>query len=102
MTSSSHAALWHGADYNPEQWLETPEIWEADLRLMKLAHMSSATIGIFSWTMLEPREGEYRFDWMDNIFERLAGNGQRPRARGARIGVEGEHHGRTAGAAHLI
>lgn len=72
-----YGTLWHGADYNPEQWLETPEIWQDDLRLMKSAHMSSATIGIFSWTMLEPREGEFNFGWLDSIFEQLASNGQR-------------------------
>ncbi len=75
--SSFSRTLWHGADYNPEQWLETPEIWEDDMRLMNAAHLSSATIGIFSWTMLEPREGEFEFGWMDEIFEKLAKNGQK-------------------------
>ena len=27
----------HGADYNPEQWIETPEVWDEDMRLMKRA-----------------------------------------------------------------
>ena len=26
----------HGADYNPEQWIDTKEIWNEDMRLMKL------------------------------------------------------------------
>ncbi|MBW3637470.1 MAG: beta-galactosidase [Armatimonadetes bacterium] len=77
MSSSLHHTLWHGADYNPEQWLETPQVWEDDLRLMNAAHMSSATIGIFSWTMLEPREGEFDFSWMERVFETLAQNGQK-------------------------
>ena len=47
----------HGADYNPEQWIETPEVWDEDMRLMKLAGMNSASVGIFSWSMLEPEEG---------------------------------------------
>ena len=77
MSSFPFDALYHGADYNPEQWLETPAILEADARLMKAAHMSSATIGIFSWTMLEPREGEYEFGWLDETIGRLVKNNQK-------------------------
>lgn len=77
MSSPFHHRIWHGADYNPEQWLETPAILAQDARLMNLAHMSSATIGIFSWAMLEPREGELRFDWLDGVVETLSRNGQK-------------------------
>ena len=31
--------LLHGGDYNPEQWLDRPDILEEDIRLMKLAHL---------------------------------------------------------------
>ena len=27
----------HGGDYNPEQWIDYPGIWDEDMRLMKLA-----------------------------------------------------------------
>jgi beta-galactosidase len=77
ITSAFNRTIWHGADYNPEQWLETPEILREDLRLMELAGMSSATVGIFSWAMLEPREGEFNFAWLDEVFENLARNGQK-------------------------
>lgn len=70
-------ALWHGADYNPEQWLDVPATLESDLRLMNEANMSASTIGIFSWTMLEPREGEFHFDWLDSVIDGLARNGQK-------------------------
>jgi beta-galactosidase len=43
----------HGGDYNPEQWIDVPGTWDEDLRLMKLAGVNAATIGIFSWAMLE-------------------------------------------------
>ena len=36
----------HGGDYNPEQWVETPEIWDEDMRLMKLAHPSAFALCI--------------------------------------------------------
>lgn len=53
--------IYYGADYNPEQWLDVPGIWDQDLRLMQLAHTNSASIGIFSWVSLEPHEGEFDF-----------------------------------------
>lgn len=62
----------HGCDYNPEQWLECPDILLEDERLMPLAHLNTASIGIFSWSMLEPEEGCFRFDWLDETFDRLA------------------------------
>ncbi len=65
----------HGGDYNPDQWIDTPEIWDKDMRLMKLAHINSATVGIFSWSMLEPEEGVYNFDFLDKILDKLHKNG---------------------------
>ena len=65
----------HGGDYNPDQWIKTPEIWDEDMRLMKLAHINSATVGIFSWSMLEPEEGVYNFEWLDRLLDKLHENG---------------------------
>ena len=65
----------HGGDYNPEQWLDRPDILEEDVRLMKKAGMNSATLGVFSWSVLEPREGEFHFQWLEDIIERLYQNG---------------------------
>ncbi len=66
----------HGGDYNPDQWIDTPEIWDEDMRLMNLAHINSATVGIFSWAMLEPEEGVYNFDFLDRILDKLHKNGK--------------------------
>jgi beta-galactosidase len=65
----------HGGDYNPEQWQETPEIWDEDMRLMKLAHCNTMTVGVFSWVSLEPEEGKFTFSWLDTIMDKLADNG---------------------------
>lgn len=65
----------HGGDYNPDQWKDTPEIWEEDMRLMKLSHCNAMSVGIFSWTALEPEEGKYDFGWLDAIMDKLAENG---------------------------
>jgi beta-galactosidase len=69
--------LLHGGDYNPEQWIDTPGIWEEDLRLMKLAHINAVSLGIFSWASLEPEEGKFTFDWLDRVMDNAASNGQR-------------------------
>lgn len=66
--------LLHGGDYNPDQWIRTPEIWEEDMRLMKRAHCNAVTLGIFAWSALEPREGKFTFDWLDRVMEHLAEN----------------------------
>lgn len=65
----------HGGDYNPEQWLDRPDILEEDIRLMKKAGMTSATLGVFSWSVYEPREGEFHFEWLKEIMDRLYENG---------------------------
>ena len=67
--------LIHGADYNPDQWLRYPEILKKDIELLKEAHMNSVSVGIFSWAHLEPEEGVYDFDWLEEIINNLYDNG---------------------------
>lgn len=54
-----------GGDYSPEQW--SRETWAEDLELMRRAKVNTVTIGVFSWAMLEPREGEYDAAWLDDV-----------------------------------
>ncbi|KAB8137694.1 beta-galactosidase [Gracilibacillus oryzae] len=65
----------HGADYNPEQWEKYPEVLKEDIRLMKLANCNVMSVGIFSWAKLEPEEGTFNFEWMDNILDTFSENG---------------------------
>lgn len=65
----------HGSDYNPEQWLHDPVILQQDIENMKKAHINCVSVGIFSWTALEPAEGEYHLDWLAEIIENLYQNG---------------------------
>ena len=67
--------LLHGGDYNPEQWLDRPDILEQDLKMLVEAGCNAVTLGIFSWSTLEPREGEFCFDWLETIMDRLYENG---------------------------
>lgn len=65
----------HGADYNPDQWLSQPDILEKDIALMKETKCNVMSVGIFSWAKLEPAEGEYQFEWLDAVLDRLYANG---------------------------
>ena len=67
--------LLHGADYNPDQWLDCPDILTKDIELMKKAHINCVSVGIFAWSRLEPSEGVYDFDWLENIINELFKNG---------------------------
>ncbi|WP_432184298.1 beta-galactosidase [Streptomyces tendae] len=59
----------YGGDYNPEQWPE--ETWPEDVRLMKAAGVNSVTLGVFSWSKLEPRPGVHDFGWLDRLMDLL-------------------------------
>jgi len=61
----------YGGDYNPDQWLDRPDILAEDIRLMKEAKISVVSLGIFAWSALEPEEGVFRFEWMDSVIENL-------------------------------
>ncbi|MFF0683533.1 beta-galactosidase [Streptomyces tendae] len=63
----------YGGDYNPEQWPE--ETWPEDIRLMKAAGVNSVTLGVFSWSKLEPRPGVHDFAWLDRLMDLLHGAG---------------------------
>ncbi len=67
------AVLWHGADYNPDQW--PPETLDEDVQLMRQAGVNAVSLGIFSWAQLETAPGRFDFDWMDRAFEKLWAGG---------------------------
>ena len=69
-------ALLHGADYNPEQWLDMPEILERDIELMKKAGINCVYSRIyFHGLRLSPEEGVYTFGWLESVINRLYDNG---------------------------
>lgn len=65
----------YGGDYNPEQWLKYPEILEKDIEYLKEAKINTVTIGMFSWAALEPEEGNYQLEWLEDRINRLYENG---------------------------
>jgi beta-galactosidase GanA len=76
--------IWCGGDYNPEQWCEG--VWPEAVRPMRRARVTTATMGVFSWARLEPREGEYNIRWLDRqTCYRASRYTQRPSTRRNRL-----------------
>ena len=65
--------LHFGAAWYPEHWPQ--ERWAEDIRLMKEANLSVARLAEFAWSTMEPAEGEFRFDWLEQAIEMLADAG---------------------------
>jgi beta-galactosidase len=58
-----------GGDYNPEQWPSS--VWDADVELMRAAGVNLVTVGVFSWSRLQPGPDEFDFDWLDQVLDLL-------------------------------
>lgn len=62
-----------GVDYYPEHWDRSE--WKAQAELMKKAGFNTVRMAEFAWGRLEPREGEFDFEWLDDIIELLGREG---------------------------
>ena len=47
----------HGGDYNPDQWLDRPDLLEEDIRLMKLAGCNGMSVVYSPGPRRSPRRG---------------------------------------------
>ena len=63
----------YGGDYNPEQWPES--VWLDDVALMRRAGVTTVTVGVFSWGLLERADGVFDWDWLDRVMDLLHENG---------------------------
>lgn len=75
MKNLSFPKIMYGGDYNPEQFPK--DIWDEDMRLFQLAGIDIATLNVFSWSLNQPDEETYRFEWLDEVMDRLHANGVR-------------------------
>lgn len=66
-------AILLGTDWYPEQWPESR--WEEDLRLMEAARIKVVRISEFAWSMMEPSEGQFHFDFFDRAIALAAKHG---------------------------
>ncbi len=102
-----------GADYYPEHWPE--ERWETDARLMQEMGLGVVRMAEFAWTRIEPREGEFHFEWLEKAVNLLGKYGVKTilgtptptppawivenhpeilavNSRGVQVGFGGRHH----------
>ncbi len=59
-----------GTAWYPEQWPQ--DRWEKDLALMEAAHIDVVRVAEFAWSTLEPREGQFEFEWLDRAIAQAA------------------------------
>ena len=69
LLTESGRGIAFGGDYNPDQWSE--ETLDEDIRLMVQAGVNTVALAIFSWDKIEPREGEFTFEWLDHVIDKL-------------------------------
>lgn len=62
-----------GVDYYPEHWPR--ERWETDAAMMHELGIQVVRMGEFSWHKMEPVDGEYHFEWLDEALEVLKKQG---------------------------
>ena len=62
-----------GVDYYPEHWDRS--LWEADADLMQQTGVKLVRMAEFAWCLLEPREGEFDFTWLDEAVSIFAKRG---------------------------
>ena len=62
-----------GGDDNPEQWPR--ETWREDVDLMRRAGVTFVTLGVFSWSWIEPADGVFEFAWLDEAMDAFADAG---------------------------
>lgn len=62
-----------GVDYYPEHWPR--ERWETDAQLMEEMGVQVVRMAEFSWFKMEPREGEFHFEWLEEAIALLDKHG---------------------------
>ncbi|MGY0458768.1 beta-galactosidase [Kitasatospora sp. cg17-2] len=58
-----------GGDYNPDQW--DRDVWREDVRLMQRAGVNLVSLGIFSWSWIEPEQDRFDFSGLDEVIALL-------------------------------
>lgn len=56
-----------GTCYYPEHWDRS--LWREDLKRMKANGIFTIRIAEFAWNIIEPQEGEFRFDFFDEFLD---------------------------------
>ena len=59
--------MYVGVDYYPEHWPE--ERWRIDIALMREAGFNIVRLAEFTWYRLEPSEGQYELQWLEEVVD---------------------------------
>lgn len=62
-----------GVDYYPEHWDRA--LWREDADLMARTGVKVVRVGEFAWSRLEPREGMFDFEWLDEVVRLMGERG---------------------------
>ncbi len=62
-----------GVVYYPEYWPRSR--WARDAQLMAEAGLNTVRLGDFAWARMEPRDGDFQFEWLDQAIAELAARG---------------------------
>lgn len=64
-----------GIDYYPEHWDRS--LWEEDAARMAELGVHTVRIAEFAWSRMEPRDGIFDFQWLDDAIETISRHGMR-------------------------
>ena len=59
--------LFIGTNYHPHDW--SRERWKQDIKLMKEATFNLVRLGHLCWDSFEPTDGNYTFEWFDEVMD---------------------------------
>ena len=65
--------MYVGADYYPEHWPKSQ--WKKYASQMRQAGFNVVRLGEFAWVFMEPEEGVFSFDWLDEALAVLGKEG---------------------------
>ena len=65
--------LFVGANYHPHD--SGPEIWARDIQLMQKAGLRVVRIGHLAWDSCEPKDGQFNFEWFDQVMDQMQAAG---------------------------
>lgn len=60
--------LWHGVSWYPELW---PDRLDEDLAKMGELGLNCLRLGDSIWSVIEPSDGEFTFDWYADVLDRI-------------------------------
>lgn len=63
----------YGVSYYPEQ--KTKSELKHDIELLVQSGINTVRMGEFAWCRLEPREGEFHFEWLDEVIKEIGKEG---------------------------